>query len=248
MTATTNPPRRRADRARQVADILRREVLHASGPRRGAAVRGRRWWRTSASPATPSGRLSTCFAPRAWSTGCPASALSSYARTHPHGLDQLRGLAETLPRPGLGAQRGPRPQPHPRAPSRSRRGFASMPGDDVALPRAAPLVGRRAGLARPDLPRARPRRATARLRPADERRLRAARGDLRPRARARRSASWRRSAPTRTPRRSSGTTTGAPLLHARAAHPPRRRPPVDLEFIRFRGDRHLPPRESPTAT
>ena len=41
------------------------------------------WRRSTPSPATPCGRPSTCFVPRAWSNGCPASARSSSHRSTP---------------------------------------------------------------------------------------------------------------------------------------------------------------------
>ena len=91
----------------------------------------------------------------------------------PHGIDALRGLAETFRGHGevrnevrlaglvaaLGARGDAAGGRH-----RERR----------PLPRAAPARRRRAGLARPDLRGPGPRRAAARLRPGRTRRLRAA--------------------------------------------------------------------------
>jgi GntR family transcriptional regulator len=88
-------PRRRADRARLVADVLRRQVLQdtfAGGPLPGEASLAREFGasRNAIRDALDILRAEGLIA-RVQGTGTVVTA-----RKYPHGLDQLLGLAETL--------------------------------------------------------------------------------------------------------------------------------------------------------
>jgi GntR family transcriptional regulator len=95
MRATTNPPRRRADRARQVADILRREVLHdvwPSGvlPSEAELVAEYATTRNTVREALDLLRAEGLV------ERMPGVGTVVVRTTHHHDLDRLRGLAETF--------------------------------------------------------------------------------------------------------------------------------------------------------
>ena len=201
--------RLRADRARQVADVLRRQVLHGLVGDGLAAVGERRSRTSSGSPATPSARRWTCSAPRGWSSASPASARVVAGSKYLHGIDHLQGLAETLDGPRTGPQRGARLGGLVPAPAAVARRLGLAPGEQVVYLERRRFVD--------DVPLSldltyvvqRPRRAAARGGPRRPRRVRAARADRRAAASARPSWRSRRSPPTATPPRSS-TSRAAP--------------------------------------
>ena len=168
----------RADRARQVADLLRRQIVggqfpHGQLPLEAVLAREFGTSRNTVREALDLLREEGLV------ERCPGVGTTVAAEKYPHGLHRLLGLAETLHEHGEVTNEVRDDGPDRAARPRSASGSGSPAASTVVYIERLRRLNGAAALARPHLPRPRRRRAAVRRRPGEQRHLRADRTDRR---------------------------------------------------------------------